>query len=67
MPPRHHLNDAIRELFLTGAIVALLASSFSGARLPQQSVSLVVVIILLAVLAGFINPKGNWKFGVKEH
>jgi hypothetical protein len=65
MPSKHHASDTVHKLFLTGAIITLLASPFFNAHPPQQPTSFMVAIILLSIMAGFTSPKGIWRVVTK--
>lgn len=64
MVPRHHSmphyhGDAVRALFVIGAILIVVAQS-TGADLPLSTAGAVVSAILLVIAAGITNPATGW-------
>ncbi|MHB1769821.1 MAG: hypothetical protein ACYCPH_01935 [Minisyncoccota bacterium] len=55
----HYHGDAVRGLFLVGALVLIVAQS-TGARLPLSTVGAVIVAAALVVSAGITNPAQSW-------
>ncbi|MDO8231744.1 MAG: hypothetical protein Q7T37_00880 [bacterium] len=51
----HYHGDAVRILFVTGAVVLIIAQS-TGAELPLTTLGAVISAALLAIAAGITNP-----------
>jgi len=63
VPPRrvimHYHGDAVRALFVIGAVVLIIAQSM-GAELPISTTSAVIWAVVLVVAAGITNPSQFW-------
>jgi len=55
----HYHGDAVRALFLIGAILIIVAES-TGADLPLSTASAVLAAIILVIAAGITNPATQW-------
>lgn len=59
VPPRRHIphyhGDAVRMLFVVGAVVLIIAQS-TGAVLPLSTGGTIITAILLVIMAGITNP-----------
>ena|SRR3989344_1802760 len=56
---RHYHGDTVRVLFITAAVIMLLAES-TGAVLPLAITGTVIVAVGLVILAGITNPAQLW-------
>ncbi|MGD0328223.1 MAG: hypothetical protein ABSB00_00715 [Minisyncoccia bacterium] len=63
VPPRreipHYHGDAVRALFVIGALVLIIGQS-TGAELPLSSTGAVISAVILVVAAGITNPTQSW-------
>lgn len=63
IPSRHELphyhGDAVRALFVIGAVVLVVAAS-TGADLPMSTTGSVIAAVLLVIAAGITNPGQFW-------
>ena len=63
VPPRHHIlhyyGDAVRVIFVIGAVVLIIAQS-TGAVLPLTTGGTIIAAILLVIAAGITNPAQYW-------
>lgn len=55
----HYHGDAVRALFVVGALVLIIAQS-TGADLPLSTFMTVFVAAILVVAAGITNPAQRW-------
>ncbi len=55
----HYHGDAVRALFMLGAIVLIVAESI-GVNLPLSVTGVVVAAALLVIAAGITNPTAQW-------
>ncbi|MFA6278945.1 MAG: hypothetical protein WCS97_01730 [Candidatus Paceibacterota bacterium] len=63
VPPHHSMphyhGDAVRALFVIGAILVIVAQS-TGADLPLSTPGAVISAVLLVIAAGITNPAVIW-------
>jgi len=63
VPPHHSMphyhGDAVRALFVIGAVLIIVAQS-TGADLPLSTAGAVVSAIMLVIAAGITNPAVGW-------
>lgn len=63
VPPKRHIphyhGDAVRMLFVVGAVVLIIAQS-TGAVLPLSTGGTIITAILLVIMAGITNPAQYW-------
>lgn len=63
VPPRHEIphyhGDAVRGLFVVGALVLIVAQS-TGAELPLSTTGAVMSAVILVIAAGITNPAQEW-------
>lgn len=63
VPPRHRIlhyhGDAVRVIFVVGAVVLVIAQS-TGAVLPFTTGGTIIAAILLVIAAGITNPAQYW-------
>ncbi|HUY62852.1 MAG TPA: hypothetical protein VMV50_03670 [Candidatus Paceibacterota bacterium] len=55
----HYHGDAVRALFVLGALVLIVAQS-TGADLPLSTTGSVVAAVILVIAAGITNPAQTW-------
>lgn len=55
--PAHYYGDITRRIFIIGGVVVLLGVPFFVQYLPLPAVLSVFVALILALAAGFVNPK----------
>ncbi len=57
---RHYYGDAVRFLFMLGAIIMLVTLPFLIGKLPVPLYISILVILAIGVLAGITNPLQKW-------
>jgi hypothetical protein len=55
----HYHGDAVRGLFVLGAVVLIVAQS-TGAELPLSTAGVVIGAAILVIAAGISNPVQKW-------
>lgn len=63
-PPLHYHGDAVRRLFLIGALIMAITLPFLSDLVLGDIHFSLFVIIVLGLVAGFIGPKQKWAITV---
>ena len=56
---RHYYGDTIRILFICMAVIMLITTPFLKNQLPVPAFYSIFGVLVLSILAGFINPKSR--------
>ncbi len=58
--PFHYYGDTVRRLFILSAIIMIVTLPFLANRLPVPPFTSILLIVALALMAGFLAPRNKW-------